>query len=47
MAQLNIEEKSEIEELHIEVDVKVKCIENGMTRVKRVGEIDTTLNLSM
>lgn len=47
MAQFNIEEKSEIEELHIEVDVKVKCIENGMTQVKLVEEIDTTSNLPM
>ena len=27
---------------NIEVDVKVKCIENGMTQVKLAEEIDTT-----
>ena len=27
---------------NIEVDVKVKCIEQGMTQAKRAEEIDTT-----
>lgn len=27
---------------NIEVDIKVKCIENGMTQVKLAEEIDTT-----
>ena len=31
-----------IEELHIEVDVKVKCIENGTTQAQIAENIQTT-----